>query len=723
MKQLASLTLALAALAPILSAVETQTWTQSQQDEFTKGTLKGLSVRSDGRLFLAPLFHEIFDPSTAYLWALARDSKGVLYTGGGGPGSGTASLFRIPPGGPGKSIAELPGLEIHAIAIDSQDRVYAATSPDGKVYRIAAKGAPEVFYDPHAKYIWAMVFDRQGNLYVATGDQGDIHRVTPGGKGSVFFRTEETHARSMTIDRQGNLIAGTEPGGLILRISPAAEGFVLYQAAKREVTAVAVAPDGAIYAAAAGSKPSVAPPPPPPAPVPVPSPSPSSPAVPMIGSARSQPPPTLVPAASGLAGSEVYRVDLSGQSRRVWSDAREIVYAIGFDRDSRPILGTGNKGNIYRLDSPILATLLVNSAPTQVTSLTSASDGTLYAVTGNIGKVYQVGPGQEKDGTLESDVFDAGSFTDWGRLSWKGTAQGGAVAFQTRTGNLDRPQKNWSPWAAVEDRIPSPSARFLEWKLTMKAAPGGASPDVNSVEVAYQPRNIAPVVSLIEITPVNYKFQSQSLTLTPSTSITLPPIGAKRNLSTPVLGSSSQTLPHAKGHIGARWLASDDNGDEMKYTVEIRGVNETLWKKLKSDLTERYYSWDSTAFPDGEYVLRVTASDAPDNPPGNALEAQLASEPFVIDNTPPQITGLAASAQGNKLTVKWQAADTLNPIETAEYSVNGGDWKIAEPTTRLSDSPRHDYALTIDRPQGEVTIAVRVSDRFENQSVASTLLR
>jgi hypothetical protein len=55
--------------------------------------------------------------------------------------------------------------------------------------------------------------------------------------------------------------------------------------------------------------------------------------------------------------------------------------------------------------------------------------------------------------------------------------------------------------------------------------------------------------------------------------------------------------------------------------------------------------------------------------------------------------------------------------------VNGGDWKMAEPTTRLSDSQQHDYAITIDRPQGEVTVAVRVSDRFENQSVASTVVR
>ena len=74
-------------------------------------------------------------------------------------------------------------------------------------------------------------------------------------------------------------------------------------------------------------------------------------------------------------------------------------------------------------------------------------------------------------------------------------------------------------------------------------------------------------------------------------------------------------MQFAKGYLGARWLASDPNGDSMIYTVEIRGVNETEWKPLRAKLTDKYISWDTTAFPDGDYRLRVTASDAPSNPP------------------------------------------------------------------------------------------------------------
>src|SRR5689334_15772188 len=223
--------------------VDTKTWDQSSMEDFDQGTLQHLSLSSDGRLAVAPRLSEVFDASVAVLWSVARDSKGALYVGGGSLGGSRAKLFSIAQG-QGKLLAELDGIAVQAIAIDRQDRVYAATSPDGKVYRVDSSGKADVFYDPKTKYIWALAFGKNGDLYVATGEQGEIHRVTPAGTGSVFFRTEEAHARSMTVDAADNLIVGTEPSGLIMRISTSgpqnAQGFVLYQAPKREITAVAI---------------------------------------------------------------------------------------------------------------------------------------------------------------------------------------------------------------------------------------------------------------------------------------------------------------------------------------------------------------------------------------------------------------------------------------------------------------------------------------------------
>jgi hypothetical protein len=175
--------------------------------------------------------------------------------------------------------------------------------------------------------------------------------------------------------------------------------------------------------------------------------------------------------------------------------------------------------------------------------------------------------------------------------------------------------------------------------------------------------------------------------------------------------------------IGARWLSTDDNGDTLTFKLEIRGVNETGWKLVKDKIRDHYYSWDSTAFPDGKYVVRVTASDEPSNPPDQALTATLESDSFLIDNTAPEITGLLGSPTGGKIEVRFHAKDTLSDIEKAEYSINGGEWCVVEPVTRLTDSKEEDYRVTLDRGTGETTIAVRVADEFENQSVAKVVVK
>ena len=720
-----------------LHAGDTRFWSLGEYADFEKGNVKKLSLRSDGLVTLAPELREIFDTSLAYLWALARDSKGVLYVGGGS----NAKLYRVPPGGKGELVAELDGLTVQAVAIDQKDRVYAATSPDGKVYRIAGKARPEVFFDPKTKYIWALEFDSAGNLYVATGDPGEVYRVTPDGKGAVFFSADETHVRSMTLDGKGNLIVGTEPRGLVMRVSPAGEGYVLYQMPKKEVTAVSVAADGSIYAAAAGGK--SAPSAPGPAMPPPPMPPATAAATPAVPGATPQPtpravapPPATLAGSTGVSGgSDVYRIHPDGNPERVWTNSSDVVYAIGFDVEGRAILGTGNHGNVYRLETPFLYSALLTTASTQVTAFASGPGGRLYAVTGNVGKLYEIGPGSEREGTLESDVFDAGLFSQWGRLSFEARMNGGKVTLATRSGNLDQPQKNWSPWsAAISDTkgapVASPAARFLQWKTTLTANAEGRSPELESVDVAYLSKNLAPRVEQIEITPANYKFPAP---VTPAPagsqpqSLNLPPLG-KRTTPAPALSldlqaTSTPSLQWGKGWIGARWVASDPNGDTMTYTVEIRGVAETEWKPLKQKLGEKYFSWDSTAFPDGDYRVRITASDAPSNPPADALTGQLVSEAFTIDNTPPRIGGLSATRNGGKLEVRWRAADALSNIAKAEYSLDGGDWTVAAPVTKLSDSLELDYLLSLDAGPGEHTIAIRVEDDYANQVTDKVVVR
>ena len=78
---------------------------------------------------------------------------------------------------------------------------------------------------------------------------------------------------------------------------------------------------------------------------------------------------------------------------------------------------------------------------------------------------------------------------------------------------------------------------------------------------------------------------------------------------------------------------------------------------------------------------------------------------------------------GGKLEVRWHAADALNTIAKAEYSLDGGEWTVVAPVTKLSDSLDLDYDLTIDAGPGEHTIAVRVADDYENLASDKVVVR
>ncbi|MGI8961358.1 MAG: hypothetical protein ACR2IV_16665 [Bryobacteraceae bacterium] len=715
----------LAAATPLCFAIETHVWEQSDQAAFARGTPKNLSIRSDGHLTLAPVFRELDSTSVPYLWAIAQDSKQTIYYAGGAPTGATTKIFARQANGKQKAFAELTGLEVHALAIDSRDRVYAAVLPDAKIYRIDESGKPQLFFDAKCKYIWAMAFNRSGDLFIATGDSGLIYRVTPDGKGSEFFRTEETHARSMIIDNGGNLIVGTEPNGLVIRITPEGKGFVLYQTNKREVTAVAEH-DGAIYAAAVGSKPtsaSVTGPPPvlPSSPPPV-----MGTGAPKAGAA----PPSLPPAVGSLSaavvgGSEFYRIQKDGFAETIWSSPTDLIYAIAFDPADRPLLGTGNKGLIYRVDSTQLSTQLLNAPPTQITAFLQGRNGLVYAATGNVGNLYSIGPGLETTGTLESEVLDASDFAYWGKVHLTSTLRGGAIAFEARSGNLSRPQNSWSPWTKVAvtklgGQIDSPAARFLQYRLTLSRSSEAQSPELSVVYIAYLSKNIAPKILQVDIAPFNYRestapspSERPSLPSGSATTLTLPALGRRKpTASIPALDlSGSATLQYSKGYVTIRWNATDPNGDPLIFKIEMKEKTGSLWRLLQDTLKDQHYSFDSTAFPDGQYVVRITASDAPGNTPPNTLTSSLESDPFTVDNTPPEIGEVKITNDGARYQVSFTASDALSWIDKAEYSVNGGDWILLEPVNKVTDSQTLNYMLPAGAGQ---IVAVRVFDENDN---------
>src|SRR5271155_3378565 len=135
---LSALTLSSLALSAVALAEGTRTWEQSKFEDLTKGTANGIALRSEGGLELAPAFKALATTPSTYIWSIASDSAGNVYAAAGSP----ARVYRITPDGQSTTIFEPQELQVQALVVDKNGVVYAATAPDGKVYRLqAATGA------------------------------------------------------------------------------------------------------------------------------------------------------------------------------------------------------------------------------------------------------------------------------------------------------------------------------------------------------------------------------------------------------------------------------------------------------------------------------------------------------------------------------------------------------------------------------------------------------
>jgi hypothetical protein len=732
--------------APLLVYAEgTRTWEQSRFEELTKGTAKGVAIRSTGGLELAPAFKAICTTPSTYIWAVDADSSGNLYAAAGAP----ARVYRITPDGQHIPIFEPQELQVQALAIDKNGIIYAGTNPDGKVYRIerrtavaakesldSSKGkstsefSASVFFDPGTKYIWDLLLDAAGNLFVATGDHGEIFRVTPKGEHSVLFKSDEAHIRVLALDSKGDLIAGSDGSGLVYRISPKGEAFVLYSAPKKEITALAIDKVGNIYASAAGEKRSGGPWPSLPVTIPAPAPMPTTNAgQPALNVTNPNPAPAPVmgpfPSSGTAGGSEIYRIAPDGSPSRIWTSREDLVYALAFDSSGHLLAGTGNRGHVYAITGEDEFTDLLRASASQVTAFAKAANGALYASTSNLGKIFLLGAAPETEGTYDSDVFDARIFSRWGRAEFRGT---GNVELLARSGNVDNPDRNWSPWTKVDlqrgAELSVPPARFIQWKSVLR--PGNPAPRVDGVLVNYLPKNVAPDFDDVSV-QVGARYQSMPK-----------PIGVDPSTVSPPPPST-----HDRDSVGAKWSAHDDNDDQMVYSVYYRGDGEARWLLLKDNVTDKFYSFDASLLPDGGYTVKVVASDAPSHSPEQALTAERESARFEVDTSPPRIGEVKALLDGDQIHVSFGATDSFSSIKRAEYSVDAGDWQFLEPVGQLSDAKSENYDFRIPIPSGsnkvmlasssrpapdsasdpEHVIVVRVYDRYDNMSSAKTVLR
>ncbi len=723
-------------------AVTPRFWERFSQEELLEGTLTRVSLTWDGRLLLAPSYELFFDTEQPFIFSMVRDRSGNTYLGTGHGGK----VYKVDPQGKGSVYFQSKELDVYALAVDAGGNLYVGTSPDGKVYKVTAPEKATEFCDPGDKYIWSLLFDEAGNLFVGTGGRGLVLKVNPKGEKTTFYEPRESNITSLAWLERGKLLAGTSPGGMVLRLDAQGKAFTLLDTPMEEIRSLAVDRFGTIYAVAAASragsaqataKPEI------PAITPgVPLPISTIQALSAVGErsqeARSS---TSVPGGErDAAGSRavIYAIAASGSAEIVYSARNHMLYDVIVRPDDTVLVATGEKGRLLGINAAKQVTVVTDTPEEQVTRLVRDGNA-VWAAGSNQGRVYQLGPQPALSGSYESKPLDAGIVSAWGKISWHAwTSSGESVELRTRSGNTEKPDATWSDWsspytAAAGQQITSPSARYLQWKAEFKrstaATPTTEPGFLDNVAVAYLQMNVRPQVTNVTVLPSGIALQSQPPMTTGTVSLSSTAGDQRPAINSPrARNREEQRMPPRQiiqpGAQSFTWKATDDNGDDLVYSLYFRGSDEKDWKLLAKDVRETFYTLDVGALPDGVYILKVVASDAPSNEYGKGLIGELLSKPFVVCNGTPLVETVRHTIEGRKVTVEFLARAPSARIESGEFSIDGGEWFLVFPADGVADESTEQFRFsTPELVPGEHLIGLRATDINGNTGTARLVVR
>lgn len=705
--------------------------------------------------------------NTVNILSLRVDSQGRILLGTGGD---KGRVLRIDkPGDKPKEIFSEDGVQyVWALQETSDGSIFAATGPNGQVFEIKPDGSHSEFYKCSEDNITSMIYDGKGLLYLGTDPNGMVIRLDRKTKKPfIMYNAGETEITALALDGSGNLFAST--------------GQVSGQSAPTPPEQLGKS-SGRPEQQGAGAPIPPNPIPAPPQPSPVPNPNPGEP--PPIPKGHSmQPPSAEMPKLMGIVagnsddpgggsdpgggnnpgeqpgpgqnpaapqpaqshpaaaatpqnnssdqtaqapeseGNAIYKLDPSGFVTEIFRQDT-VIYSMILQGDSL-LIGTGDDGDIYQVNPAAEETeVLAKVDSKQVMCLLPAKDGSVFLGLANTGGISTMTRGYATDGTYLSPVLDATQVSRFGRIQLHGLLPAGTkLQLATRSGNVkDSDSPGWSEWsddADAEQFLPvrSPAARFLQYRLTFTTTDPAQTALVDHVDVAYQIPNMAPVVKSIRI----------------GGSESSPPENSSPESSSPAAGAggsahSGDAAAKSAGGTGTQtitWDASDPNNDALTYTLYFRRDIQGPWILLKDHLTQPTFDWDTHTVADGQYQVKVVASDALANPPGQGKTTSRVSEYYIIDNTPPTIGDVDYKSLGGGVTISLRAEDRTSTIANVEYTVDSNDqWQSVLPVDGIFDSPDELVRFSVKGlTAGEHQVTIRATDSRGNQALQSVIIK
>jgi hypothetical protein len=482
-----TLAAALGAMATIATlttpshAVGTRRFLLNNSASFQGGDLTGVAVRSNGTVRSSWTLGKTAIAGASSVWASVVLDDGSVLLGTGSKGR----ILRVSKGKVSVA-AETGAMAVTSLAIGFDGDVIAGTMPEGKVFKFPASQNDGKKLKPwlqlkDAESVWGLAYDsNKKSLYAATGPNGKLFRLDKAAKAQVYFDSDEPHLWSVAVGLDSSVYCGSSGKALLYQLSAPGQARVLYDFAGDAVRAIAVVPKsakkhaGAIYAIAnkyrGGLKG-------------------------MASRQRPGRPARPVRSMPRNGRGELRRIASNGRSEALLKDSTSHFVSLAVDDNGLAYVGTGSGGKVHTIDDNMVRTMLADTDSRQIGAL--AVRGKTKFIVGSDPAVYHSIDGEGGSGALwTSKALDAGMRATFGKLDFRSD---GTLELQTRSGNTAKPDKTWSAWSKSTSKaakVASPAARFLQVRARWSRDPAAVLREVSVAFVTDNSRAILTEVKL-----------------------------------------------------------------------------------------------------------------------------------------------------------------------------------------------------------------------------------
>jgi hypothetical protein len=439
----ALLALAAAVVPSGASAVGTRTFDLEKLADLEGGDLTGVSADSRGNLRAGFNVGKLPIAGADTAWSALPMPDGSVLIGTGNEGK----VARVT-GGQASFVATTGQMAVSALALAWNGDAVAGTFPSGKLYRLgkafgaAATEAKAWSELAGAEYVWGLTFDPKARaLYAATGPEGKVFRIDEGGRAQVHFDAEDSHVVSIALAPDGTLYAGTAGKALLLKITAAGRAEVVHDFEGDDVSAIAVAKDGTVWATANKYTGGFSPPP--------------------KREGLSQPGPSSSKPGNKSGEGSLWRFAKGRSPEAMFESKKAHLTSLSLADDGRPYVGTGSEGRVYTVDDDHLEALVADVESRQVSAIVAAG-GKRFLVGSDPATFHEVRGMGGADATWTSKPLDAGMRATWGTLGWTARGTVELQTRSGNTAEPDVTWSAWSNALAAPGKVSSPPGRYIQ---------------------------------------------------------------------------------------------------------------------------------------------------------------------------------------------------------------------------------------------------------------------